>query len=213
MIVSADHLKALLPAEFEALIAQLLGAGGLRNVIGLGGTGDEGIDLRAEWLEELPTGGSRLTVWAVQCKRYAKPLGPEEIHRIIGAALQPPLDLLPAPPDFFLIAASSGLTVNARRVVERANHERTRYGCTFIIWDGEEIASKVNAVPAIVERFWQQPVPPSPATFNPLVARLTVLLDRVGDVSVLTFLHDPGQNGSLSQVTRSELPSSQMDCV
>jgi hypothetical protein len=64
MAISPDDLKALEPSAFEQLVAQMLVGSGFRNVVALGGSGDEGIDLRAEWLEELPTGDSRMTVWA-----------------------------------------------------------------------------------------------------------------------------------------------------
>jgi hypothetical protein len=53
--VTPEALKSLTPDAFEQLVASLLAATGFRNVVSLGGSGDEGIDLRAEWLEELPT--------------------------------------------------------------------------------------------------------------------------------------------------------------
>lgn len=79
MKVTSDDLKSLDPDDFERLIAHLLVAYGLQNVRRLIGGGEEGIDLRAEWLEDLPTGDSRMTLWAIQCKRYTRSLSQKDI--------------------------------------------------------------------------------------------------------------------------------------
>lgn len=203
--VTPDHLKSLTPQAFEQIVAQLLAARGFRNVVSLGGSGDEGIDLRAEWLEELPTGDSRMTVWAVQCKRYSSSLSQQQISDVLNAALEPPRDLLPARPDFFLIATSSSLSVNSRRLVDRANNDRAKYGCTFIVWDGELISTKLSHEPEIVERFFpsRPPPPASPAAY-PLI-RLSIVVDKLADRVVLTFLCDFDDTGPASTLARSEL--------
>jgi hypothetical protein len=74
MRITPDELYDLDSGRFEMLVAGLLmEAGGFHNELALGGAGDEGVDLRAEWLENLPTGGQRQTVWAVQDKVLTAP--------------------------------------------------------------------------------------------------------------------------------------------
>ena len=212
MDISTDDLKALAPSAFEQLIAQMLVASGFRNVVALAGSGDEGIDLRAEWLEELPTGDSRMTLWAVQCKRYANALSQEHIQKILNAMLQPPTDLLPARPDFFLIATSATLSVNSRRLVERANNDRTRYGCTFVVWDGDLISRKLALHADVAERFFKTDAPPPLGHAVPIV-RLSVIVDRVGDRVLLTFLCDLDEAGPTCQMERSELNEQQFNAL
>jgi CHAT domain-containing protein/restriction endonuclease len=205
MLVTRDDLQSLTPDAFERLIAQLLVASGFRNVVGLGGSGDEGIDLRGEWLEELPTGDTRLTVWAVQCKRYSSSLSQQQIRDVLNAALEPPLDLLPARPDFFLIATSSSLSPNSRRIVERANNDRAKYGCMFVVWDGDSIASRLSHHASITEQFFRPPAPPpSQPRLYPLI-RLSIVMDKVADRVFLTFLCDLEEGGPVSLMGRSEL--------
>lgn len=205
MQVTPDDLRALTPIGFEQAIAQLLVACGFRNVVSLGGSGDEGIDLRAEWLEELPTGDSRMTLWAVQCKRHSKALSQQQIQDVLNAALEPPRDLLPARPDFFLIATSSSLSPNSRRIVERANNDRAKYGCMFVVWDGDVIAGKLSRYPELVERLFQRPVTRPPQPKRHPVLRLSILMDKVADRIVLTFLCDLDERGPVCQTARSEV--------
>jgi hypothetical protein len=194
----------------ELVCQYLLAESGFRNVVSLGGSGDEGIDLRAEWLEELPTGDSRMTVWAVQCKRYSSSLSQQQIRDVLNAALEPPLDLLPARPDFFLIATSSSLSPNSRRIVERANDDRAKYGCTFIVWDGEILASKLSNHPSIVERFFPLHAPPPPqANPYPLI-RLNILVDRIADRVLFTFLYDSEEPHPISLMARSEASAQEL---
>lgn len=205
MQVSRNDLISLTPDDFEQVIAQLLVAGGFRNVVSLGGSGDEGIDLRAEWLEELPTGDSRMTVWAVQCKRYSKSLSQQQIRDVLNAALEPPLDLLPARPDFFLIATSSTLSPNSRRLVERANNDRAKYGCMFVVWDGEIIASRLSTHEEIVERFFRPPSLTVPQSKRYQLLRLSIVMDKVADQVVFTFLFDSDEAAPVSHISRSTL--------
>src|SRR5262245_36013771 len=124
MNLSLGDLQSLPPNEFERLVARLLEAHGFRNVLPLGASGDEGIDIRAEWVEELPTGDTRTTLCAVQCKRYSSSISPKETKQILDAARLPNPDFFPTPPDFFLLATSSQLTKQAKSVIERANKDR-----------------------------------------------------------------------------------------
>jgi len=121
MLITLDELCKLDPGQFEVLVAGLMEEAGFHNVLAFGGSGDEGIDLRAEWPEELPTGGHRETVWAVQCKRYKAAISEREVRDILNSMLEPPNDLIPRHPDFFLIATTSRLSVNANRALNRAN--------------------------------------------------------------------------------------------
>jgi CHAT domain-containing protein len=189
-MVTVEDIQKLDPDRFELLVARLLEESGLSNVLPIGGTGDEGIDLRAEWFLELPTGDTQTSYWAVQCKRYSSPISPQQIHDILNAALEPPTDIFPIPPDFFLIAISSRLTTSARRIIERANRNRGKYSCRFLVWDGEAIAAKVSESPRITEQFFGTRVPLSASPTKIPVARLTVLLDKVGDEAALTFLYE-----------------------
>ena len=209
MKVTPQDLKSLTPDAFEQLVAQVLSSSGFRNVVALGGTGDEGIDLRAEWLEELPTGDSRMTVWAVQCKRYSKSLNQQQIQEILNSALEPPLDLLPARPDFFLIATTSSLSPNSHRIVTRANNDRAKYGCTFIVWDGETISRKLLQYPEIAERFFKLSGPPSTDTKRFPLIRLSIVLDRVADRAFLTFLYDLEEGAPVCQIARTEMSDSE----
>ena len=183
MKINLSSLKNLNPARFELLIAELLELNGFHNVVAFGGTGDEGVDIRAEWFETLPTGNVLSTLWAVQCKRYSKPISPKHIEGILSAAIEPPKDLLPSPPDYFLLATSSHLTVNARRVVERANGNRQKYSCRFVVWDGEAILKHIEPHERILGKFFapaEEPLGPPDAEQISLV-RLSILLDPEGD--------------------------------
>jgi len=190
MKITLEALKALAPARFELLIAELLELTGFYNVVPFGGTGDEGIDIRAEWLEQLPTGDKLPTLWAVQCKRYAHPIGPKHIEGILSAVLEPPRDLLPAPPDYFLLATSSTLTVNARKVVDRANSNKQKYSCRFLVWDGEALLKRIEPHERALTKFFASttawPIPPD-AEQVPML-RLSILLDQAGDDFIISFL-------------------------
>jgi CHAT domain-containing protein len=205
MLVTLNDLRSLTPDAFEQLVAQLLKASGFRNVMSLGGSGDEGIDLRAEWLEELPTGDSRMTIWAIQCKRYSRSLSQQQIHEVLNAALEPPLDLLSARPDFFLIATSSSLSPNSRRIVKRANDDRAKYGCMFVVWDGDFIASKSSHHTAIFEQFFKPAAQPVFQVRHYPLIRLSILVDKVEDRVFLTFLCDLDEVGPVSLMDRKVL--------
>jgi len=190
MKISLESLRALDPKRFELLVAELLELSGFHNVVTFGGTGDEGVDIRAEWLDKLPTGDVLSTLWAVQCKRYSHAIGPKHVEGILNAALEPPRDLLPAPPDFFLLATSSSLTVNARRVVERANGNRQKYSCRFVVWDGEAILKRVEPHARVLEKFFSKATEhPTPIQSEEVsVLRLSILLDSAGDDLLISFL-------------------------
>lgn len=152
MQVRPDNLKSLEPKDFEQLIAHLLLACGFQNVYRFIGGNDEGIDIRGQWQAELPTGHHLVTLWAVQCKRYTKSLSRSDIEKFIQTAIAPSKD----PPHIFLIATSSYLTAGARRLIERANDDRTKFGCIFLIWDGEDIANKLMQHQDIAEIFFEK---------------------------------------------------------
>lgn len=211
MIVSVEEIQKLSPDDFELLIARLLVASGFANVVPIGGTGDEGIDLRAEWAEKLPTGDVRMTLWAVQCKRYSSPLSPKEVKEILDAALEPAPDTFPLPPDFFLLATSSGLTTAARRIVERANRQRSKYDCRFLVWDGDTIAAKISKYPEIGQQFFAAKTLLLPRPQPISVIRLTVLLDKMDDRAIMTFLYDSQGTGPVSLMAKTELAESHFE--
>jgi hypothetical protein len=191
--IGLSDLQGLTPHTFEMLVAELLELGGFQNVVLLGGPGDEGVDIRAEWREALPTGDVLTTTWAVQCKRNSRSIGPAEVQAILSWMLEPPGDLLPSRPDFFLLATSSGLTPNARRIFERANLNRGKYSCRFVVWDGEALIKQIARHESVRIKFFTVPPPAANAyrqdSDRPLpVVRLSVLLDPQGDDVLLTFL-------------------------
>ena len=190
-----DQLREMDPEAFERFVGRLLELRGFSNVLHLGGTGDEGVDLRAEWLMELPTGGHRSTVWAVQCKRYKANLSQGHIQEILAAAIEPSPDIFSTPIDFFLLATSSALTASAIRLVERANGQRQKYSCSFVVWDADEIC-KLASEHAETERFFERPLP---SLDTSLVSRLTVYAERGPEETSVTFFYEgPGRGPSCS---------------
>lgn len=208
MAVTLTDLQTLLPERFEALIAGLFEAKGFRNVMQLGGSGDEGIDLRAEWMEELPSGHTRTTLWAVQCKRYRASMSPADVQTALNAALEPPEDLLIRRPDFFLLATASKLTANARRLVTRANGRPEKYGCHFVLWEGEYIVDAVNDLPDLCKKFFAPPSGP-PAPELPLT-RLQIVCDEMPEEVVLAFMCD-ADNRSNTVLGRTRLARDDFD--
>lgn len=214
MPLTLGNLRALPPGRFEVLVAELMELSGFQNVVLLGGSGDEGIDIRADWPETLPTGDTLSTTWAVQCKRYTSPIAPKSIQEILNYTLEPPTDLLPAPPDYFLLATTSRLTPNARRVLDRANSHRAKYSCKFVVWEGEAIVKRVAAQPALLDRFFQrvddgvsERIAPGPLR----VVRLSILLDPAGDDVLITFMIETGLTGPATQRTRTQVPRDEFD--
>jgi HJR/Mrr/RecB family endonuclease len=215
MSIDLDSLRALDPDRFELLVAEMLELSGFHNVVPFGGTGDEGIDIRAEWLEQLPTGDVLSRIWAVQCKRYSSPIGPKHIERILNAALEPPQDLLPAPPDFFLLATSSGLTVNARRVVERANGNRHKYSCRFVVWDGEAILRRIEPHERLLSKFFSPAIatPQSPRPEQVSMLRLSILIDSVEDDFVISFLCESESSSPICQRAQTKILRADFDAL
>lgn len=215
MRINLESLKTLDPARFELLVAELLELSGFYNVVVFGGTGDEGVDIRAEWLEKLPTGDVLSTLWAVQCKRYSHAIGPKHIETILNAALEPPKDLLPAPPDFFLLATSSSLTVNARRVVERANSSRHKYSCRFVVWDGEAIIKRIEPHIKVLEKFFSSTTAQSTKTQpQPVsVLRLSVLIDLIGDDFLISFLCESEATTPICQHAQTRISRDKFDAL
>ncbi len=208
-MASVDQIKSLEPEAFEQFIGRLLEIRGFSNVLRLGGTNDEGIDLRAEWQMELPTGGLQSTVWAVQCKRYSRNLSQSNIQEILAAALEPSLDVFPKPVDYFLIATTSRLTSSAVRLVERANSQRQKYSCSFVVWDIDQISTLARDRSELNWFFEQPRITSDPAS----VSRLTVLADRSeGEISFTFFYEGPGQAPSC-RVEKSALPVIEFDIL
>ena len=71
-----DQLKALTPAQFEEFSRLLLLAAGYRDVQRVGGSGDQGVDLRMAD----PAGN----LCVVQCKRYAGSVSPAVVRELYG---------------------------------------------------------------------------------------------------------------------------------
>ncbi len=71
-----DQLKALTPAQFEEFSRLLLLAAGYRDVQRVGGSGDQGVDLRMAD----PVGN----LCVVQCKRYAGSVSPAVVRELYG---------------------------------------------------------------------------------------------------------------------------------
>ncbi len=212
MEINIEALKALSPARFELLVAELLELRGFHNVVTFGGTGDEGIDIRAEWLDSLPTGDMLPTLWAVQCKRYSHPIGPKHIETILSATLEPPKDMLPSPPDYFLLATTSGLTVNARRVVERANGNRQKYSCRFVVWDGETILKHIEQHKKILAKFFASAAAHPPLETERIsLLRLSILLDSVGDNFVISFLCESESSAPICQRAQTKIARDDFD--
>jgi hypothetical protein len=202
MPVTLTDLQAVTPERFEALISGLLDTKGFRNVLPLGGSGDEGIDLRAEWVEDLPSGHTRMTLWAVQCKRYRASMSPSEVQAELNAALEPPQDLLIRRPDFFLIATASRLTPNAHRVVTRANGKPEKYGCHFVLWEGEYIVDAINDRPDLRKKFFA--AQSERAAHQLPLTRLQIVCDEMPEHVVLTFMCD-ADNRSNTVLGRTRL--------
>ena len=71
-----DQLKALTPAQFEEFARLLLVAADYRDVQRVGGSGDQGVDLRMRD----PAGN----LCVVQCKRYAGSVSPAVVRELYG---------------------------------------------------------------------------------------------------------------------------------
>jgi len=209
-----ETLRSLDPARFEQLIAELMELSGFQNVVVLGGSGDEGIDIRAEWPQHLPTGDTLTTSWVVQCKRYTRSIGRKDMLEILNDTLALPADLVPSPPDFFLVATSSRLAPTARRIVERANSDKSKYSCRFMVWDGEAIIKRVANQTLALDRFFQpvQRVTSKPAVPEPdPVIRLSILLDPAGDDVLITFMAEFDGAGPTMQRHRTTLSRDEFD--
>lgn len=210
-MISVDDIQKLAPDRFEMLIARLLEISGFSNVVSIGGTGDEGIDLRAEWVEQLPTGDKRTTIWAIQCKRYSSAISPQKIQEILNTALEPPSDIFQSPPDFFLLATSSRLTTAALRLIERANKQRSKYSCRFIVWDGEKIAQKASESEKILGQFFTPEPSPLPRPQPIPATRITILLDTLDDRAILIFLCETQHMGPVTLWGKTEIPLSSFE--
>ncbi len=193
--ISIADLQSIPPDSFELLVGQLLESAGLTNVVILGGSGDGGFDIRAEWRHALPTGQERPTVWAVQCKRYKSAISGKQIDEILNAMLSPSVELFPTRPDYFLLAVTSRLSVASRKKVDLANHAKDKYGCHFIVWEGKDILRRIENRPAMVLKVLQEVRPESleaPQSKGPPkdVRRLTILVDELKNETRLNFLYD-----------------------
>ncbi len=71
-----DQLKALTPTQFEEFARLLLTAAGYRDVQRVGGSGDQGVDLR------MRDAAGNLCV--VQCKRYQGTVSPAVVRELYG---------------------------------------------------------------------------------------------------------------------------------
>jgi len=205
--IRVSDLHRLEPEPFERFVARVLEISGFSNVLNIGGPGDEGIDLRAEWILDLPTGGKQTTVWAVQCKRYRETLSQGDVQAIISAALEPAPDLFPVPPDYFLLATSSRLSAPATRLLERANRQRSKYSCRFVVWDGHELTRRAQKSPELIDLVVHETPIPKPSVETTEIARLTVLVDHLVGEVVFTFLYEsggPAPTCVLEKVTLSE---------
>ncbi|MGW5279374.1 restriction endonuclease [Streptomyces collinus] len=67
------------PYAFEAFIAELLRLDGCSQVTRVGGSGDEGIDVRATAMTGKPV--------VVQCKHVSSKIPPKQIREFLGAAV------------------------------------------------------------------------------------------------------------------------------
>ncbi len=193
--ITIEDLQGMDPDDFERFVGRAMELEGFFNVLPSGGTGDEGIDLRAEWSVKLPTGDQQHTIWAVQCKRYSNSLNQGDVQKILNAALEPTADLFPVPPDFFLLATSTHLTADATRLIERANHNRAKYGCRFVVWNGDDLARRANTYPDLAEVVVGAPTTPSVSRPPAPAARLALLVDHFEDEVALTFLYDRDGRG------------------
>ncbi len=191
MGITLEDLRKLDPQRFELLVGALMQECGFQNVLAFGGTGDEGIDLRAEWMEALPTGKHRHTVWAVQCKRYKDAISDKAVRDVLNAMIEPPQDLLPRHPDFFLIATTSKLSVNGHRVLNRANANPEKYGCHFVVWEGERLVDLVNSHERMVDKFFQARTEQGGSSYD--VTRLQIVCDQFESDSVLVFTFEGRQ--------------------
>lgn len=114
------RLMDLSGSEFEQRIALLIKEMGWTNVKQRGGSGDGGIDITAQRDGQ---------TWAVQCKRYAKPVAPGAVRDLIGAAA--------------LVNADKALLVTTSRFTDQGKqHAKGR----VMLWDGETTAKYIDQI-------------------------------------------------------------------
>ncbi|TXK33992.1 restriction endonuclease [Nonomuraea sp. C10] len=75
--VELEKVDRMSGPEFEHLVAERMIADGFRQVRQRGGAGDRGVDITA-----LAPGHGR---YAIQCKRYGKPVGARDVRDFLGA--------------------------------------------------------------------------------------------------------------------------------
>ncbi|MDX3356180.1 restriction endonuclease [Streptomyces sp. ME01-24h] len=73
------EIKELTPYAFEAFVAELLRLDGCPQVAMVGGSGDDGIDVRATSASGLPV--------VVQCKHVSSKIPPRQLREFLGAAM------------------------------------------------------------------------------------------------------------------------------
>lgn len=100
------------PDDFEQLVYQLLECLGFSNRQWFRGPGDRGRDLQATTLDSGPLPGrERLKRWVIECKRYTRALTPSDLDASVAW-------LRASPPDAFLIATTSWLSVATKDWLE-----------------------------------------------------------------------------------------------